>query len=76
MRVVSADHRPELDLAVVVDPDADPVDWDLVVAKFLLAVVRKRSRSSPGSPAEADGFSEAPLHLRRSVAEIDRKGTE
>lgn len=63
----------ELDLAVVVDPDADPVDWDQAFARFLLAFVRKRSRSSP---AEADGFSEAHLHLRRSVAGIDRKGTE
>jgi hypothetical protein len=36
---------------VRVDPEADPVDVDQALAKFLLAVVRKRSRSAPGSPA-------------------------
>lgn len=56
MRVVSA----ELDLEVVVDPDADAVDWDAALAKFLLAVVRKRSRSQPGSPAAAVEFSFSP----------------
>jgi len=49
-----------LDLAVVVDHDADPVDWDLALAKFLLAVVRKRSRSQPGSPAAAVEFQFPP----------------
>ena len=49
-RLTSAelDHR----LNVVVDPDADPVDQDAALARFLLSYVRnKRSRSSPAAPA-------------------------
>jgi hypothetical protein len=47
---------------VEVDPSVDAVDIDQAVAKFLLAVVRKNktSRSQPGSPAAAVGFSISP----------------
>jgi len=49
-----------LDLSVVVDPEAEPADWDLALAKFLLAFVRNKSRSSPGSPAAAVEFQFPP----------------
>jgi hypothetical protein len=49
----------DLDLTVVVDPDAEPVDVDQALARFLLAVVRKQSRSSSGSPAAAVEFNSA-----------------
>jgi hypothetical protein len=48
-KVVSADLSELVDVRV--DPEAEPADWDQALAKFLLAVVRKRSRSAPGSPA-------------------------
>lgn len=43
-----------------VDPDTEPADWDLAVARFLLAVVRKRSRSSSAPPAAALDVSVPP----------------
>ena len=45
--MTSAD--PVLDLAVVVDQDAEPADWDEALADFLLAFVSKRR--SAGTPA-------------------------
>jgi len=59
----------ELDIAVVVDHDAEPADWDLALARFLLRVVRKRSRSQPGSPAAAVEVSQAPEAERQSDGE-------
>jgi hypothetical protein len=59
-QVVSADPGLADRLTVEVDPSADPVDWDQAVARFLLAFVRKQSRSSPGSPAAAVEFQQAP----------------
>ncbi len=57
-QVVSADLSELIEVRV--DPDADPVDWDAALARFLLQVVRKQSRSSPGSPAAAVEFQETP----------------
>ena len=50
----SADPLDRVDL--VVDPAAEPADWDAAVAKFLLAFVRKRSRSSPAPEAEVQAL--------------------
>lgn len=44
MQVVSA--VSDLDLTVVVDHDAEPVDIDQAVAKFLLALVVRRQREA------------------------------
>ncbi len=49
MRVVDAKLDDCLD--VQVDPDASPADWDRALAKFLLAYVRTKSRSTPGPSA-------------------------
>lgn len=49
MRVVSAD--PGLDLAVRVDPEAEPSDWDAAILRFLLAYVRSRAARSAGTAA-------------------------
>lgn len=65
MRVVSAD--PSLDLEVVVDHEADPVDVDQAVAKFLLALVRKQSRPSSAPPAAALEFSIPPEAERQKL---------
>ena len=45
---------PSLDLEV--DPDAEPTDIDQALARFLLALVRKQSRSPLTPPAAAVGF--------------------
>ena len=50
MRVVSADPGLADRLDVVVDPDADPVDWDAALAKFLLSYVRAQATRSAGTP--------------------------
>jgi len=49
MPVVSADLHDRFDFEV--DPDAEPADWDRVVAKFLLALVRKKATVSVDSAA-------------------------
>jgi hypothetical protein len=51
-----------LDLTVVVDPSATPVDVDAGIARFLLRLVRtsKRPDRRPGTPAAAVGFSISP----------------
>lgn len=36
---------PRLDLAVRVDSDAEPSDWDAAILKFLLAVVRRQRQA-------------------------------
>lgn len=56
-----------LDLEVVVDHDAPPVDVDQALAKFLLALVRKQklSRSPSAPPAAAVGFSLTPEDQER-----------
>jgi hypothetical protein len=53
-------------LTVQVDQDADPVDVDKAVARFLLAFTRSQSRSSPVTPAAANEFTTTP----------ERKGTQ
>jgi len=52
---------------VVVDPTADPVDWDRGLARLLLRLVRKdrQSRPSPGTPAAAVEFRETPEAKRQ-----------
>jgi hypothetical protein len=47
-------------LTVTVDHDAEPVDVDAALAKFLLAFVRSKPRSLPVTPAAAVEFSISP----------------
>ena len=58
MRVTSAELKCRLD--VEVDPDAEPVDVDEAVARFLLAFVRNQSRSSSVAPAAEVEFPNVP----------------
>ena len=50
MRVASPD--PELDLTIVEDQDAEAIDWDAEIARFLLAFVRKQATSAGTSATE------------------------
>jgi hypothetical protein len=50
-QVVSTETDLHDRFEVVVDPDAEPIDLDEVLAEFLLKFVRKRS-SAETSPAE------------------------
>lgn len=56
----------DLELTVVVDHGAEPVDVDQAVAKFLLRLVRKQSRSPLTPPAAAVGFSPTPEAERQT----------
>lgn len=48
MQVVSADIDLLDRFEVVVDQDAEPVDWDEALAEFLLKVVEKRQQPAQG----------------------------
>ena len=50
MRVVSADHDPDLldRFEVVVDQDAEPADLDEALTEFLLKIVEKRQQQAQG----------------------------
>ena len=50
----------DLRLDVAVDPEAEAVDVDEALARFLLAFVRNQSRSSPVAPDGEVEFSNNP----------------
>lgn len=52
MRVVVPDLRDRIEVRV--DPDADAVDWDTVVARFLLRYVRSQQATRSAGTAEAE----------------------
>ena len=56
MRVIADPDLADL-LRVEVDPTSEPVDWDTVVARLSLHIV-KQSRTSPVAPAAGVEFSE------------------
>jgi len=49
MRKVASDLQDRF--VVEVDPTAEPADWDLALARFLLRVVRKQAARSAGTAA-------------------------
>lgn len=51
MRAITADHRLDDRIEVVVDPDSDPVDWDQALAVFLLRYARSQAARSAGTAA-------------------------
>jgi hypothetical protein len=46
-------------LAVEVDPDADPVDWDQALAVFLLAYIRQQAAGAAEAGADRNITSAA-----------------
>jgi hypothetical protein len=49
MRVASPET--DLDLDVVIDPDAEPADIDEALARFLLAYIRRTHSTTAEAPA-------------------------
>jgi len=45
-------------LEFVTDPEAEPVDFDAVLARYLLTVVRSEALADPAASAESDSKSE------------------
>ena len=50
MHTARGEHDP-LDLEIIVDPEAEPRNWDEALAAFLLALVRKRTSTSDATSA-------------------------
>jgi hypothetical protein len=58
MQIASRPEPAPLDLAVSVDHDAEPVEFDQVVAEFLLNYVRKQRSSADLAGGQIENTSE------------------
>jgi hypothetical protein len=66
LQVVSPDP---LDLVVVVDPDAEPADWDAAILTFLDRVVERRRAAKVKAGVSVIGAVDLP-QLRRELVDM------